>query len=496
MNEKTGRELWQELVRVTDNTGNEYVRSLRIPLFILLGGNKNVPLLRQAHQVIAGVRPFLPRMKEALPSLERGKLLVCFAHSTPSNMQNLLPVTREALRRGLLGGIISSFPRSKTRGVLHEFVGKIPILNSEELITQIGFRERGKMFSEVLTVLSGALKLASELYPAAAARCRRNFGHIIGQVITSVAMARAFEIALSAWQPSCVISTSDLWPLEYQFAHQASRKQIPSAVVQHGSINYFYWPFIADRYLLWGEQSANELVTLGAPTDRLQMCGMPASDKIFQLGSCVKPALESSARPVCLILSHTHARGLEPELYSNFGQFLVELVRTTPYVRWKVKLHPSEDKSFYEQLGAELIVNLEFYPKSTSLEQAISEAGIVTTLYSTSGQEAMMAGRPLIVPLVSQRMTEPGLLPQIKGGIQVKSPGEFRRVLELLISSAEYRSQQLELQKKALNHSFSNQGHASEAILDCLQERFVSMFSGREGDGPHPHTPALIADAQ
>jgi hypothetical protein len=386
-------------------------------------------------------------------------------------MQNLLPVAREAERRGLLGGIVSSGNFSKD---LQEFGGRIPIVRANDLISQLGIRERRSIVGETVRVLRELSQMLSSYNPRLARGFLGNAGRMLGETIRSLEMAKAFGLLLDAWSPSCIVSTSDLWPLEYQIAGQACRKDIPSIVIQHGTLIYYYWPFAASSYVVWGQQSLEEMLGYGAPAERLMVGGMPASDTPFNRIPTEPAGQKGAGPPVCLILSHP--LHMEPELYVNYKRFLSEVIPITPFVRWKVKLHPSEDRRFYDELAPEIKGKLAFHSKSTTLPEALAEADTVTTLYSTAGLEAMIAGHPLIIPLISPRMTEPGLLPQIKGGKFVHSPIEFKKELELLLASSEYRGRQLERQREALSDSFANQGHAAEAIVELIQSHLRSRL--------------------
>jgi hypothetical protein len=469
MNKRNGRELWEDIVELLNASNRECVRSLRIALFMLLQEPLNIPFLRQARQLVVGAFSLIPKQKTAIPEAVTKKVLFCFAHRTASNMQNLLPVAREAHRRGLLGGIISSSDFSRE---LAEFDGQVPIATAAELSSQLGFGG-SQIANEAFRAFQEVVRMVSEYDQELGARCRSNAGAIIAEIIASLRMERAFQVVLESWSPSCVVSTSDLWPLEYQLVHQASGRQIPSIVLQHGNLIYFYWPFKASLMVLWGEQSFNEMIAFGAPSARLKIGGMPASDTSF--GSVMAARKHSDGeKPVCLILSHTHAQHLEPELYASYKRFLSELISIAPFVQWKVKLHPSENRSFYDDLDPQIAAKVEFYPASTSLKDSLREADVATTLYSTSGMEAMIMGRPVIVPIVSPRMTEPNLLPQIPGALRVRTPQEFSRELKALVSSPDRRTRQLKSQTDVLNRCFANQGRASSAIVDILEAQVNS----------------------
>lgn len=466
-----GRQLWADIVRLTDASGDEYIRSLRIVLFVLLKSSGADPFLRQCRNILSGFQSLIPCRRIPIPQIRGGRLLFCFAHRTSSNMQNLLPVAREAHRRGLLGGIVTVANFSKE---LEEFVGQVPITTAAALKSQLSSGDQRQMCVEAFRVCRDIYVILSEYDASLSASFLKNIGTVLFHALTSLQMARAFESLLDAWLPCGVVSTSDLYPLEWQLAHQASCKQIPSVVIQHGNLTYFYWPFVGGLNVVWGKEAFDEMVGLGSPRHRLVLGGMPASDRLFGRKTAVPEKRQAtSTRPLCLILSHTHARDMEKELWDNYKRFLSKLILTTPFVRWKVKLHPSEDRSFYDDLEPEAAAKLEFHPRSTPLEDALDEADVVTTLYSTSGLEAMIAERPLIIPIVSPRMTEPGF-PRIQGAILVHSSEEFKLELWEVIANPEHRARQLASQKQALRYAFSNQGHASEAIMDIISERFYS----------------------
>src|SRR3989304_225431 len=100
-------EVWETLVRVTQASNNECIRSIRIPLYVSLQKSLRPSLARQAWRLLVGTRMFHSNHSLHLPSVTRGRTVFCFAHATPSNVQNLLPIAREANRGALLGGIIA-----------------------------------------------------------------------------------------------------------------------------------------------------------------------------------------------------------------------------------------------------------------------------------------------------------------------------------------------------------------------------------------------------
>lgn len=148
-----------------------------------------------------------------------------------------------------------------------------------------------------------------------------------------------------------------------------------------------------------------------------------------------------------------------------------------PSVIWKIKLHPAEDDSFYRRMGAAVFSHLKFHPKQTSLEDAVSDADVVTTLYSTSGLEAMIMDRPLIVATDSPRGQELAWWPSMGGGTYAHSAEDFSLQVRNLMGNDIYRAQHLARQRDFLAKSFANQGSSAKYIATLL-EQYVARWPG------------------
>jgi hypothetical protein len=391
-------------------------------------------------------------------------VLFCLPHSTPANTNNLLPVAREALTRGLLGGILTVENSSVE---LHEFTGAVPIVSVKQLLGQLNITERFNNAARVAHAYKQVTAALSRHLPGFRLTGRRAM--LVHMLVGSVLSGAVCRRLLDSWLPDCVISTSDFWPLEHQLCRQATRRQIPSLVIQHGTIDYIWWPFVADLYCMWGDAHVDQLRSLGGPANRLTIVGMPATDKFFRRNKTApSKQVSDRARPVCLILSMTNGSSAEPEVFRSYRQFIIETINLITLVTWKVKLHPVENDSFYRELGDSLYGRLTFHPRGMSLEEAVNDADVVTTIYSTAGLETMVMGRPLIVAPASARVRELAWWPMAGGGTYAASAQEFEQQLTKLVLDQNYWRRQLEGQRGFLAKSFANQGHASERIVDLL----------------------------
>ena len=221
---------------------------------------------------------------------------------------------------------------------------------------------------------------------------------------------------------------------------------------------------------VWGEAFADEMRQFGAPSERLAVVGLPSTDGIFQRAKTTEQPREIGNRePVCLFLSQTHGAKYEPEIFARYRDFIIEVTKLMPWIKWKIKLHPMEDDSFYRELGKESFDRLTFHPKDISLEDAVNDADVVSTTYSTAGLEAMIMDRPLIVAPAIPRVREFSWWPAKGGGTYGDSAEDFQSQLTSLISDRGYLTRQLEQQRGFLAKSFANPGHAAEKVVDLLE---------------------------
>jgi hypothetical protein len=459
-------DLWQDIVCATAGLGPD-ATALRIPLWVALQGPQPTGR-RQAKDILKAAIQVSPvRRTTRLATKPNPGLLFCFPFSTPSNMNNLLPVAREARRRGLLGGIVTGGDFSSH---LTEFAGEIPVISIKQLVADLPLKERARNLKEFFRTYRGLLDAFAERRPKLASSLMANRGAFIRALADSVQCGAIFKRLLEKCSPSAIVSSSDFWSFEHQLCGHAASHGIPSFVIQHGTIGDFWWPFIADCYCVWGETDFDEMRRLGAPPERLAILGMPATDKIFvQSGTTQYDEQKKRSNPVCLILSHTHGSNFEPEIFEQFSQFFAQAVHTMPAVTWKVKLHPAEDDSFYRKMGSAVFERLVFHPKQISLQEAVADADVATTVYSTSGLEAMIMDRPLIVAPLMPRVREFAPWPVTGGGTYASSTQEFQTQFNRLVSDRDYWNAQMGKQRTFLARHFANRGHAAECVADFLE---------------------------
>jgi hypothetical protein len=198
---------------------------------------------------------------------------------------------------------------------------------------------------------------------------------------------------------------------------------------------------------------------------------MPASDDLFLRADQPANLVKNGMSPSCLVFSHTQDRIEEAALFEDFGRCLVETIRSTPGVKWRIRLHPAEDDSFYRELEISRFQNVEISARDISLEQAVEAASVVCTIRSTAGLQAMMLQKPLIVLNLASLSGPPVAWPIHGGGLYAKNADEFGKNLARLISDETFRCSLLASQSAFLDKTFANRGRAAATIVDYLEEQ-------------------------
>jgi hypothetical protein len=457
--------VWNTILRVTDRVRGDEAKALRVLLYVTFLEESRDTLLVQLRCFRKFWKLLTAPAGRQVPKAIQGRPLFAFIFNTPANMNNLLSVFNAAQQRSWQPAVLTGHDVGLDSESVHATVS---LMKPSELMAVTTMNER-------LNALKGAwahyLAICDEFVRAGPRWMRvvqNNRIRILTELALFMAMSRALRRLYFAWKPSAIVSTSDLWPFDHAVFLEARRMGIPSFVIQHGTTSRCWWPCVADKLLLWGERFRDELLTLGAPADRLAVCGMPAADSLFRRYKQDRFDRSRQAASSYVILSHTHARNMCPNLYSKYGNMVKAVVAATPSVQWSIKLHPSEDECYYKDMAD--LQNLKVLPRSTTLEEAVTNADVACTLYSTGGLEAMMMRRPLVVFDLAPIIHEYAWWPKHGGGSYVSTAEEMCDFVKNASSGGTFLADLITNQNQFLARNFVNPGQAAEAVLDTIEE--------------------------
>jgi hypothetical protein len=478
---------WNLAVETTTRVGTNEAISINVLLYLALVIGRNSTLnerLRFRAKFFSRLR--LPGKKPPVPA-RKGCPLFAFLYATASNTNNLMPVYQAAERRGWQPNLLAGEQVDLKR------LGVAGGGNSAGVTELTSFTTAKEWLSALVSSRKQFVAVHAELQrlaPDCAGLIWDNRDSILSELAFGMVAARGLRRLYEAWEPSAVVSTSNMWPFDQAMYHEAQRSSIPSFVIQHGITNRYWWPFVATKMLLWGKPFEDELLKLGAPADMLAICGMPAADHLFAKFQQNASAARRPSASTYLILSDTHGQHLYPDVYPRFKMFLQEVVAATPNIKWCVKLHPVENESFYAELLDGRFPNFSILPKSTTLEAAVTQADAACTLWSTSGLEAMMMHRPLVVFDVAPVIHDFAWWPEFGGGVYVATAKAMIEFASQSASNGHLLADVVAKQDRFLTQNFSHPGRAAEVVLDTIQT--VSGMPGVEIRQPQSPQPAVL----
>jgi len=479
--ERSSPLVWDTIVRITESVGTDEARSIRVLLYLAIVAGKERTFWNRLRDRARFCRRLRAPHSRHLPAVAKGRPLFAFLYDTPANTNNLLPVFQAAQKRGAQPSILKGEGVDLSRFSLRDVAGSVSVT---ELM---GVTTMGEWSAALMGARRHFAAVSAEFErqePQWAGIIRSNRIGIMSELALAMIATRGLSRLYEMWEPSWIISPSNLWPFDCAVYTEARRVGIHSFVVQHGATNHFWWPFVASKMFLWGKLFESEILKLGAPAEHLAISGMSAADHLLSRYSGNTAGRSVAPAASYVILSHTHARIFNPAPYSSYRTFLKAVVAATPSIRWTIKLHPVEDESFYRDMLDGRFPNFSILPKSTTLGAAVTQADVACTLFSTAGLETMMMGRPLVVfdvdPLNHQSQTI--WWPKHGGGTYVPTAEAMLDFVKKASSDGQFVADLVAKQNQFLAENFANPGHAADAILDSIQE-FVRTAASETPEG-------------
>ena len=464
-------ENWKLVLELCAAAKDDIIDSTRVVLLNEFGRDEkysDAGLASNLRELALCVKSFRPsRQSSRIPKSIPNKAALFFPALSGSNLSNLLPVAHAARQLGLLGGLVAGEAVERTNSqALNDFS---PVIHQRALRGRIGVGFLPGSLCRANRRLRWMLGWLRQRNGNCARIVRKNYMGFLKLLVEAERARLTCRELLAAWQPNCVLTTSDFYPFEFQFIHQARQMGIPTAILQHGEINdVVIWPTYAQTFLAWGETYRDQLVELGADKNRIQITGMPAADALFLKGSIPSATAPRDGAPVCLELSHTQDRIEECAAFEEYGRWLKSAVHSMPGVRWRIRLHPAEDDSFYRELGVNRLPQVEIMAPSIGLEDALAGADAVCTIRSTAGLQAMMLQKPVVVLTLAALVAQPVAWPSNGGGLSAKDADALRFHLTRLFSDAGFRNSILTAQNRFLNKRFAHPGKAADAVVGFL----------------------------
>lgn len=222
-------------------------------------------------------------------------------------------------------------------------------------------------------------------------------------VVAASHMVIAARHALRALEPDVVVVGNDATMPCRAFVLAARSLGLATVYVQHGLVprDQEVLPGASDRLLIWGASSRRAFLELGNSDSQLIEVGATQYDRIFSRplrDAAPSPVVWATAgRPLIVYTSAPTSRGEQRDDYVTASEAVAHAAAQVTDADFIVKLHPSEDESLWSAIqrhsGAR---HLRIIRECDTLG-LLAAADLVITRFSTTGMEAIILGKPLLM---------------------------------------------------------------------------------------------------
>ncbi|HEX2054971.1 MAG TPA: hypothetical protein VHF07_00665 [Nitrospiraceae bacterium] len=282
---------------------------------------------------------------------------------------------------------------------------------------------------------------------------------------------------LAALRPRVVVAASEQMTGGSALFVTARQRGIRTILLQHGIVQPFYTPLMADVMLTWGRSSSDVLERLGVAPQRLVATGSSRHDS---MGRTDKPGakqallreLELEDKRTLVFFSNGNdvlRNGTAPRECARWLNTVAERFKRKLNV--VVRLHPNEDGFLYHDCKSVILTK-----ERPAFETLMGGCDCVASLCSTAMYEALLYGKP-----VWQFYADgwPELADNWRNGTAKRVASEFE--LTALITRM-LNSERRERQGAPVRDVFANHGNAAVAVAEYLlsQVRFERVSHQRQ----------------
>lgn len=398
------------------------------------------------------LRPFVRRV-QTTNDLTPADVVILIESRREVIVEALLPVYCELVSRGLRVQLIS--------------------FNGPEQLPSTSIHFRFKAKAKAPAWSEPAWNALCEVVPEL--RCepkRRSFSY------ASASMGSLLDEAnrvLERLNPRVVLIASTQLSGGSAFVVAARSRHVSTLLLQHGVLQPFYIPVIADKMLTWGQSSNDVLMGLGVGEETLAVLGSPRHDTIAASadGHARTALLESIGqpdRPTFVFFSNGNdlvRNGRAPQECARWLEAAAE--KYSGDVNVVVRLHPNEDGSLYENCP-----HLTITKGSPDLTVMLEGSDWVGSLCSTVMYDALLFEKPVWQFYAGGW---PELADNWKRGLttRVASEADFIAMVGRVI-----REGSRAVDTRLCTRVFANHGYATRTVADFVGRQLTGKVQHRD----------------
>jgi hypothetical protein len=216
--------------------------------------------------------------------------------------------------------------------------------------------------------------------------------------------------AFDTVRPRCVVSTTYSSTVGRAAAVAARERTVPSAFVQHGMFpdHDVFTHFCNDAMFVWGNANKRTITRNGTAESSVRVVGAPIYDQLIQrVRATNRAGLSRPGKPlrIAFMASRTGGQVVSSAIAKLHLGAIADATSQIPGATLTVKIHPA-DKTGTAELLLKDLPRVKVIREGNS-QDVILQVDVVIVVSSTTGLEACIADKPLIV-VETQGLSEYG----------------------------------------------------------------------------------------
>ena len=280
---------------------------------------------------------------------------------------------------------------------------------------------------------------------------------------------------------SCILEWAHVGTEEKVALHIANKRRIPIILLQHGLfiLNAKFEKYLSIFPLLpsngakeavWGNIMKKYISEHKVNQENILLTGSPRHDIFFKRRENIKN--DGTILIAFNGLFHLNFSGNDARTYDYYEKCIkrvFQILKRTPDKKPIVKLHPARIDYDVKPIIKEINSSMPIYQNQNIIDLIESCDAMISLSYSTALLDAMILGKPTMLILIDEQNFEEEILVKRKATLCVSNIDDLESSLNDLLFNNNVREQLIKNGKEFVNEYLTNQGTASEHLVNILK---------------------------
>jgi len=236
------------------------------------------------------------------------------------------------------------------------------------------------------------------------------------------------------------------------------------------------------HYAVAGQHAKEAYITMGVPAEKVFVTGQPRFDRLlnqkYQPDKIRTELNIPVGKGLFVLATQPLYQGFWAEAeYCRLVEIIVQAMSEFPQHQLVIKLHPSEDESYYQEILAAMgQQDKVIVCRDVDIYELLNTCDLLLTAHSTVALEAMILDKPVVTVNLSSK---PDVMPYARSGaaLGVYRSEDLVPAISDSLSNPQVREELTRKRKTFVyEHAYLTDGQASRRVA----ELFVKLIEGRK----------------